>query len=134
MQFLTERQEIATAINIDKIPVITINIKNCIDGMKGSYEGDDVVFGGYRHYVAMFADENKDETEPILYKRIACREHGCGISSDFGYEDVIEMIHWQRAPHINPGDSVIIVFDRGDQCWLRKMTVDAYGVFKDVEN
>ena len=134
MQFMTKKQDIATAINIDKIPVITINIKKCIDGMKGSYEGDDVVFGGYRQYVAMYADENKDEIEPILYKKIACREYGCGISSDLGYEDVMKMIHWQRAPRINPGDDVIIVFDRGDKCWLRKMTVDAYGNFKDVEN
>ena len=46
MKFLRDRKEIAKAINIERIPVITMNIRKCMDGYENCYEGSRINLEG----------------------------------------------------------------------------------------
>ncbi len=133
MVFLRERQEIAKAMNIDDIPVLTMNIGEAIPGYDFCYKGSSVKVAckSYRdvYYarctVEMFGDGvNKDlHGTPWLYKDISLRR-GCSCLTDsFGYSDVMEMAEWNNARTVHAGDPVLLVFYDGHNCIIRKMKV-----------
>lgn len=134
MKFLTDRQEIAKLINIKKVPVLRINIGKPIDSiLKDCYKGDKVRVNDNKGYdcrceIAMFGDENGNENheKPYLYKRIGLKQGAIGISSAFGYSDVMEMAEWNRCPVVGKGDEVIVVFYDDDKkiCFVRHMKVE----------
>ena len=130
MKFLTDRKEIAKAINIDGIPVVRIDISKQMDGYDDCYAGDNVVVihkDGFdtRCKVEMFSDmENENlHSTPYLYKRISLMPMPVCVSSGFGYHDVKEMYEWSKAVRIHEGQEVIVLFDGGDSGYLRKMRV-----------
>lgn len=130
MRFMTDRKEIAKAINIDRKPVLRIDISKSIDGYDDSYKGDDVVVldrTGFdiRCTVKMFGDlanEKLHET-PWLYQRICLMPETICITNSFGYSDVMEMYKWNKALRVREGEEVLVLFDAGNTCYLRKMKI-----------
>jgi len=148
MKFLTDRKEIANEINIKETPVIVINVRECMKGYERCYEGDKVVVKGgknneygIRCFVQMFGDDNEGIYAPQLYKKICLMPDAIALTAGFGYHDVVEMAEWRKAQRINEGEEVIVMFDEGEKCWLRKMKVGKVGspwvyptaVLEDVE-
>lgn len=133
MKFLVDRHEIAQAINIDRIPVITIDITKCMDGYEHCYEGDKVLVTDPKHgrhvrcTVKMYGDDNgnNDYLHPWFYKTICLMNPGAYISASFGYSDVMEMVEWSKSKVLDAGEEVIVMFnDRENKyCYLRRMRV-----------
>lgn len=134
MKFLTDRHEIAEAINIKRTPVITINVKECINGYENCYAGSRLLVSTPSkrypdHYtrctVKMYGDgvnEDKHAT-PWLYNRIGLYPESACLTDSFGYRDVIEMAEWSEARCVKGGDEVLVVFDCGNVCYIRKMRI-----------
>ena len=135
MKFLTDRMKIAEAINIQKIPVLTVDISKCMNGYDDCYEGSKVrLIGGHskgyedldtRCTVRMFGDEvgNECHDAPQFYKTIKLCGGMFGIHSGFGLSDVDEMVEWSNTKILRAGDRVIVFF-RGDGVgYLRLMKV-----------
>ena len=124
MKFLTDRKEIANEINIKETPVLVMNCKKPKVGWDDCFEGDKVVVNGERCTLHVFSDgENEGIKEPHLRKKIILTSGGIGISNSFGYSDVVEMTEWRKAMRLVEGGEVIVVFDYGTACSLRKMRV-----------
>lgn len=132
MKFLTERTEIAKAINLSGDAVVRINIGECMKGYDNCYAGDKIKVRVDDMYiectVKMYSDGdgNKDKWEtPYLYKTIELMPETIGISNRFGYSDVMEMSEWNRVPTVNPGDAITVVFyDKNNKvCVVRKMRI-----------
>lgn len=135
MKFLTDRRKIADAINIRKVPVLTIDISKSMDGYADCYEGSKVrLIGGHvngcedldtRCTVRMFGDElgNECHDTPQFYKKIKLCGGAVFVDSGFGLSDVDEMVEWSNTKILHAGDSVIVYF-RGDGIgYLRLMKV-----------
>lgn len=128
MKFLTERTEIAKAINFSKYPVLHINLENrpYADIREGS-----TYAVGCRVRVAW--DHKNPEYEGMtthgnLYTengRYAISSEGGCLHADFGYHDVIEMQEEARAPVVHRGQKVIVVEDWPSKkmCRVRMMQV-----------
>ena len=135
MKFLTDRKEIARLINIEDLPVLTIKIDEPMNGYPDCYEGSKIKVDDGKHErymsvrctVKMFGDEpgNEDHVRPWTYKKIVLKSGICGITSDFGYSDVIEMEEWSNARTVKAGDRVVVLFkaERARVCFLRLMRV-----------
>lgn len=119
--FLTDRMDIAKAINIDKLPVICFDLtkpmeyENCYEGSKVNIEGAHK--GNYSdlscHCTAhLWGDKESADVHPTpwLYKKVYLNCWGFGISSSFGLRDVEEMIEWSHAPRMTAEDKVIVFF------------------------
>lgn len=138
IKFLTDRQEIAKAINIDRIPVITVKLYEPLQGFDYAYGGYKVLVvsptKGYpdrklRCTVHMYGDElNKGlHDTPQCYRTIHLSEGMVGIAASFGLNDIREMIEWNQAPLLQLGQEVIVFFDGRRTGWLRRMKVNKYG-------
>lgn len=135
MKFLTDRQEIARAINIDRIPVLTVDIRKPMDGYPDCYSGSKVLVAtpckrypdSYsRCTVKMFGDEpgNAERHDtPWAYKKIVFSCPGTMLTADFGMRDVREMVEWSNCRMLHAGDQVVVFFDRGDKGYIRLMKV-----------
>ena len=135
MKWLTERTEIAKAINIDRIPVITMDISKCMDGYEDCYEGSRIsIDGAYSgryadlltHCTAMmFGDEDGNEAHfaPWTYKRIHLRPRMACLTADFSLRDVDEMVDWMRAPIVKKGEKVLVYFRGKDKGAIRVMRI-----------
>lgn len=131
MKFLTDRQEIAKAININKFPVIRINIGEQMRGYDDCYEGDKIKVA-YKDFdirctVEMFGDGvNADKHDtPWLYEHIELMPETVGLFAHFGYSDAMEMAEWNRVPTIQAGQNVVVIFydDNRKVCIIRQMKV-----------
>lgn len=132
MKFLTERTEIAKAINLSGDAVIRINISECMNGYDNCYAGDKIKVKiddiTIDCTVKMFSDGEGNEDcweTPYLYKTIDLMPESLCISNSFGYSDVVEMAEWNRVPTVKSGDTVTVVFyDKENRvCVVRKMRV-----------
>ena len=135
MKFLRDRREIAQAINIDRLPVITIDIRKPMDGYPDCYEGSKVLIATpNKRYpdsyskctVRMFGDEpgNAEHHDaPWGYKKIVLCEGMIGLFADFGLSDVREMVEWSNCRWLTAGQKVVVFFDKGDKGFLRVMKV-----------
>ena len=135
MKFLTNRTEIAKAINIDRIPVITMDISKCMNGYENCYEGTKVNIDGAHkgryadlltHCTArMYGDEvgNERHDAPWTYKRIVLSTRTTCLTADFGLRDVDEMVEWMSAPIVKANDPVIVFFRAKDRGYLRMMKI-----------
>ena len=123
MKFLRERKEIARKINIERVPVLTIDIDHPMRGYDNCYEGSKINIAGaytgdrYSHLlcrctVEMFRDEpgNDCYETPWLYKTIILSPESCMLHSDFSLSDVEEMVEWSNARVAKAGDEVIVFF------------------------
>lgn len=107
MRTLTERTEIATAINGHQMPVITVDLadsdeyglvsqKVLIDN--GTYND------GFPYYL-------RSEVRAYSDMRKLVFSHGAvGISASFTYYDMKEMLDYRNAPIIKPDEDVIVAF------------------------
>ena len=133
MRFITDRKAIAKAINIEGLPVVTIDITKGIDDLfVDSYKGSGIKVNcrnskyPARCKVMMFGDEDANKgyhSMPYMYGKIILSGAPICISSDFGPSDVREMVYWSNCQTVNPGDHVIVVFDKGNGVVLREMKV-----------
>ena len=134
MKFLTDRREIAEEMNIKRTPVITMDISKCMDGYDDCYKGSKVLVATptkrypdstRRCTAKMFGDEsgNENHDKPWTYKRIHLTCPGAFMSDSFGYHDVMEMVEWSNCRILQGGQEVLVVFDTGINCYIRKMKV-----------
>ena len=124
MKFLTERTEIAKAINFGKYPVLYINLEN------RKYEGSDYAVG-CRVRVAWDHKDKRYEgmtTHGNLYienGRYGISAEGGCLHADFGYHDVIKMKDEAAAVVVHKCQEVVVVEDwpSKKQCRVRMMKV-----------
>lgn len=143
MKYLTDRQEIAMAMNFGQNPVLTINMED------RQYEGSDFALG-CKFRVAW--DDSRSQFKDMSSRCNLCVEngelfafgHGACIHSDFGRSDVLEMAEWAQAPLIHKGQQVIVIQDYPSRrkCLVRVMKasdrMDTHCVqvlsFRDIED
>ena len=138
MKFLRDRKEIAKAINIDQIPVITMDISKCMDGYDNCYEGSRInLEGAHRgkyadlltHCTArMYGDEKGNEChdEPWMYKTIDLCPRTCCLHDSFSLRDVDEMVDWSHAPKAKANDLVIVYFRAQNEGYIRLMRIGSH--------
>lgn len=120
MKFLTDRRTIGQMINIDKIPVVTMEIGTCMPGYEDCYSGgkirvahpngDPALYA--RCTIKMYGDEsgNENHDAPWMYKKIELTEPGYCLSARFGFNEVMQDIEWSHAPYVKAGDKIIVAF------------------------
>ena len=107
MKRLTDRTDIAEAINFKKYPVLHIDLadrdehgiqgcKCCIDNGKFS--------DGTPYYVRATCRAFSDE------RKLTFHSGGTFLSDSFSYYDMEEMLEYANAPVIRPGEPVVVVF------------------------
>jgi hypothetical protein len=105
MKLLTERTEIATAINGHKMPVITIDLADADTyGLKSQKVLiDNGTFrDGFPYYLKCEVRAYADE------KKFKFSQGGVGLSASFTYYDMKEMLDYRNAPIVKPDEDVII--------------------------
>ena len=137
MKFITNRQEVAKKINLDNIPVLTIDISKCMNGYDNCYEGSKVrLLGGHSSgyedlttecTVKMYGDEEGNECHamPWTYKKIVLTTGCVCIKSSFGLSDVDRMVEWSNTKILKANDTVLVYFRGEDMGFLREMKVGA---------
>lgn len=128
MKFLTDRQEIAAAMNFNKYPVLYIDLDN--KPYEKSFPDSDFA-KGCKCRIAWDRPE-------LRFKDMTCRcelnysegkfslHQGADVlKNDFGRSDVIEMAEWAMTPLLHSGDTVVVVEDYTKQkkCIVRMMQV-----------
>lgn len=106
MKTLTERTENAPAINFKKYPVVTIDVSKRDDyGIVGCPVCIDAGLfrSGEPHYVKATCRVYRDEQKLTFTS-------GCvGLSADFGYRDIEEMLEYANVPIIRPDAEMLVV-------------------------
>ena len=110
------RQELATAVNIDKLPVLVI------DHADDDREYEGVTIGCA---VRVKTTSKNPRYKNLTYDgqlwledgKYSIVGHGFGISADFGYADVMELVDASRTPIIGQGEQVVLIEHDSD---LRK--------------
>lgn len=135
MKWLTDRKEIAKAINIDRIPVITMDISKCMEGYENCYKGSRINLEGAHkgkyadlltHCTAsMYGDEKGNERHdaPWTYARIHLSPRTACLHDSFSLHDVDEMVDWSNAPKAKANDLVIVYFRGENNGYLRLMKI-----------
>lgn len=124
MKYLTERTEIAKAMNFGKYPVLTLNRED------RPFLGSDFCRGG-RVRVAWDSDNPRYEgmtTRGSLYcenGKLCISGEGACLKDGFGYSDVIKMMTEANTPIVHKGQTVVVVEDWPSQkvCKVRMMKV-----------
>jgi len=128
MKYLTERTEIAKAMNFGKYPVLYI------DRDDRKYDRPD--------HPSDFCKGSKCrvdwEHENPKYKNMSARcelnycdgryslmQGACCLHDSFGRQDVLEMVEWANTPMLRCGQTVIVVedFTKQKMCKVRVMKV-----------
>lgn len=128
MKILTERKEIAKAINFGKYPVLVLDM----DNHKGyeKYNPDTKFCEGQRVRVAWDRSDYEGMTsngsimmgdDGTIYISGRCAI----LQADFGYSDVMEDATWANAPVIHKGQRVVVIMDwsKEKRCMVRMMKV-----------
>lgn len=127
MKYLTDRHEIAMAMNFGTYPVLHLNRENRPYADMGS--GD--YAKGCRVRVAWDSNDPKYKgmtTHGDLYienGRLAISAEGGCLSADFGYTDVMQSVQEANAVVVHRGQAVVVVEDWPSkrQCTVRMMKV-----------
>lgn len=127
-KYLTDRQEIAKAINFGKYPVLTLNRQN--DPLNDCCPDSDYSVG-CRVRVAWDRKDKRYEgmaTSGNIYiedGKIAISNDACCLSSRFGYSDVIKMATEANTPIVHAGQTVVVVEDwpNNKVCTVRMMKI-----------
>lgn len=122
MKYLTDRTEIAKAMNFNKHPVLYINMED------RPYEGSDYARGSrcrvaWDHQDPRYADLYCSGNLYHCDGRLSISNDAACLSADFGRHDVIEMYKMANTPMIHKGDTVVVVEDypRQHLCKVRLM-------------
>lgn len=125
MMYLTNRQEIAAAMNFGKYPVLTINIENCpYEGsryargcrVRVAWDHKDRRYEGMTTHGALFLDDGG---------KLGISGEGACLSASFGYSDVMDMAAEANVPVVHKGQAVCVVMDMPSKktCMVRMMKV-----------
>lgn len=115
MKYLTDRQEIAQAMNFGRHPVIHIDVETPKAGWDDVFEGDRVkVASPSKRYPDSYI-RAKVAKYPEDGSRYAIMPDSVCLHDDFGYGDVIEMLRWAQAPMLHAGDTVVVIEDAPKQ-------------------
>ena len=113
MRTLTERTEIAKAINGHKMPVITIDLADADEyGLKSQKVLiDNGTFSdGFPYYIHSELRAYRDE------RKFRFSQGAVGISASFDYHDMKEMLDYRNAPIVRPDEDIIIaIIDSRDK-------------------
>lgn len=126
MMYLTDRQEIAAAMNFGEYPVLTINLEN------RPYEGSDYA-RGCRVRVAWDSKERRYAgmtTHGELFienGRLQISGEGACLSASFGYSDVMRMAAEANVPVVHKGQVVVVVMEipSTKTCMVRMMRISS---------
>ena len=142
MRFLTDRREIAKAMNFGKYPVVMFDLDCPKKGWDDVYEGTKVRLDTGKTFsdglpwiepcdLAIYVDNFHEGIENTVENRLASKiyiGHGATfITNSFGAEDVLNMANDAMAPMVRPGEKVIVVYkatvNGGLRTWVRVMKV-----------
>ena len=129
VEYLTDRSEIALALNFGDYPVLMI------DHDKPVYEGSTFCQGSKvcvkytpnSVYLRLGYDKPLRTRGEIYYSdgRLGISSNGALLKADFGYQDVIDSVEWAQAVTVEPGQTVVVVeqWSSRRECTVRKMKV-----------
>lgn len=128
MKYLTDRHEIAMAINFGKYPVLTLDRENNPLGTKSDYAV------GCRVRVAWDHKDKRYEgmtTHGHLYYSdgtLKISGEGACLSAGFGYQDVMKMAAEANTPIVHKGQEVVVVeeWPSKGMCTVRIMRIKNY--------
>lgn len=128
MRFLTDRHEIAKAINFGKYPVLTLNREN---RPFADIAPDSDFAKGCRVRVAWDHKDSRYEgmtTNGNIYiedGRIAISNDSTMIKASFGYSDIMEMANEANTPIVHRGQEVVVIeeWPSKKECRVRMMKV-----------
>ncbi len=139
MRFLTDRKEIAKALNFGKYPVIMFDLDSPKRGWDDVYEGTPVrvdmgTFSDGTRWLndsipTIYVDNNHEGIENTVMNRLKSDIHlpggGAMLSESFGANDVIDMAKFAMAPIVKGGDDVVVVYswEGGSMAAVRMMKV-----------
>lgn len=109
MKILTERTEIAKAMNFGKYPVLSIDLVNKIvlGGKVVGYRGCKVnvpwEYQGKKYKCACQLDYWLDSDE------LSITSGGCCLHSSFGYSDIVEMVENANLPTLDKKQEFVLV-------------------------
>ena len=124
MRFLTDRHEIAAAINFDKYPVIKINRENRPFEGSAYSTGDNVRVAWDRADYPGLTTRGRIYYDPDDEKYHISGDCTC-LHNDFGRSDVIEMYEWANSALVHKGQVVIVIADYPSRgaCYVMPMRV-----------
>lgn len=120
MKYLTNRQEIAKAMNFGQYPVIRINMETCKDGYNDFFEGDLLkVMCPRPGHPSMWCSGN------LYYSggKFGVMTDALSLTEGYGYRDVMEDLARAQAPVVKAGQVVVMIEDFPKQhlCKIRMM-------------
>lgn len=107
-KYLTDRHEIAMAMNFGKHPVLRINMETPKAGYDTLYYGDQVEVMTPTHG---YPDSRERGNLYYCEGRFSISSNAAFLDSSFGYRDVIESLEWAQAPKLHAGETVVVIED-----------------------
>lgn len=131
MKYLTDRQEIAEAINFGKYPVLTLDREN--RPYKNERPDSDFAIGcrvrvAWDHKDPRYAGMTTHGALYIEGGKLKISSEGACLSASFGYCDVMKMAAEANVPVIHKGQKVVVVEEWPSlkKCTVRIMQVSDY--------
>ena len=126
--YLTDRQEIAAAMNFGHYPVLTINVENRpFEGsnyakgcrVRVAWDSKESRYAGMTTHGGLFLDEDN---------KLKISGEGAMMSASFGYHDVMKMAAEANVPVIHKGQGVVVVMElpSAEICTVRMMKVSPW--------
>lgn len=136
--FLTDRHEIAKAINIHRYPSVVFDVTKPYEDYEGYYKTD-ACFNLVVPYKARNTDlryeadlfieiprerEDKSVTITDMAYKVKLGSAGCCcIKDSFGPNDVFDMVAKRSLQDVHAGDIIVIVFKTVDGCIVELMKI-----------
>lgn len=128
MMYLTDRHEVAAAINFGKYPVLTINLENRpYEGsrfakgcrVRVAWDHKDSRYAGMTTHGELFLDDGG---------KLGISGEGACLSAGFGYRDVMKMAAEANTPVVHKGSVVVVVMEIPSEktCMVRVMKVNPH--------
>lgn len=131
MKYLTDRQEIAEAINFGKYPVLTLNREN--RPYKNERPDSDFAIGcrvrvAWDHKDPRYAGMTTHGALYIEGSKLKISSEGACLSASFGYYDVMRMAAEANVPIVHKGQKVVVIEEWPSlkKCTVRIMQVADY--------
>ena len=108
MKYLTDRKEIAAALNFGKYPVLTIN-RECNPYAEDAPELDYAV--GCRVRVAWDNEDGMTTHGNLFYEngKLAISKDATVMRASFGYDDIMKMASEANTPIVHKGQEVVVI-------------------------
>lgn len=128
MKYLTDRREIAEAINFGKYPVLTLNRENrpyAKERPDSDYAIGCRVRVAWDHKDPRYARMTTHGNLYIENGKLKISGEGSFLSASFGYHDVMKMVEEANTPILHKGWRVVVVEEWPSQkkCTVRIMRV-----------